>query len=117
MKSRLVIGLGVAVLRRFMVRAVLARECVRARRPVGVGSLDDVALDALAMTAAARTAMPRTPAAGAILALFFGLAVGALLGLDQRLAVGNWNLIIVGMDFAEGEKAMAVAAVVDEGGL
>jgi hypothetical protein len=61
--------------------------------------------------------MPRTPAAGAVLALLLGLAVGALFGLDQGLTVGDRNLIIVGMDFAEGEEAVAVAAIFDEGRL
>ena len=36
-----------------------------------------------------------------------------LLG-DQRLPVGDRDLVIVGMDFAEGEEAVAIAAVVDE---
>ena len=55
--------------------------------------------------------------AGAVLALFLGLAMGAFLGLDQRLTVGDRDLVIVGMDFAEGQKAVAVAAIFDEGGL
>ena len=46
-----------------------------------------------------------------------GGALGALVLGDQRLPVGDRDLIIVGMDFAEGEEAVAVAAVVDEGGL
>ena len=49
--------------------------------------------------------------------LVVGLAVGALFLGDQRLPVGDRDLVIVGMDFAEGEKAVAVPAVVDEGGL
>jgi hypothetical protein len=36
---------------------------------------------------------------------------------DQRLPVGDRDLIIVGMDFREGQEAVAVAAIVDEGGL
>ena len=49
----------------------------------------------------------------------FGIcgALGALVLSDQRLPVGDRNLIIVRMDFAEGEKAVAVAAVIDERGL
>jgi hypothetical protein len=43
--------------------------------------------------------------------------MGAFVGLDQRLAIGDRDLIIVRMDFAEGEKAVAVAAVLDEGRL
>src|SRR5690606_7560985 len=44
---------------------------------------------------------------GAQRGLFLG--VGALLG-EQRLAVGLRNLIVVGMDLAEGEEAVPVAA-------
>ncbi|ODR97069.1 hypothetical protein AUC69_13230 [Methyloceanibacter superfactus] len=34
--------------------------------------------------------------------------------LEQRLAVGDRNLVIVGVDFSEGQEAVAIAAVVDE---
>jgi len=81
----------------------------------GLGVLDDLALDAFAMGAPARAAVPRTAAAGAVLALFLGLAVGAFLGLDQGLAVGDRDLVVVRMDFAEGQEAMAIAAIFDEG--
>lgn len=56
-------------------------------------------------------------AVGAVLRFFLGLAVRALVCLDQGLTIGNRNLIVIGMDFAEGQKAMAIAAVFDEGGL
>ena len=79
---------------------------------------DDLALDALATAAAARIAVARAAAsAGAVLALFFGLAMGALVGLDQGLTIGDRNLIIIGVDLAEGEEAVAVAAILDEGRL
>ena len=42
---------------------------------------------------------------------------GALIGLDQGLTVGDRNLIIIWMDFAEGQEAVAVAAILDEGRL
>jgi hypothetical protein len=77
----------------------------------------DLALHALTAAAAARTAMAVAAAVGAVLALFLGLAVGALFGLDESLTVGDWDLIIVRVNFAEGEKAVAVAAIFDEGGL
>ena len=82
-------------------------------------ALDHLALDAVAMaTAAACVAMAGTAAvAGAVFALFLGLAMGALFRLDQRLSVGDRDLIIVGMNFAEGEEAVAVAAIFDEGRL
>ena len=54
-------------------------------------------------------------AAVTVLVFFLGLAVGALVGLDQRLTVGDRDLVIVRMNFAEGEEAVAVAAVFDEG--
>src|SRR5258708_37862202 len=69
------------------------------------------------MAAPARTAMARTAAAGAILGFFLRLAMGTLIGFDQRLTIGDGDLIVVGMNFAEGEKAVAVAALFDEGGL
>jgi hypothetical protein len=81
------------------------------------GGFDDAALHAVAIAAAARIAVARAAAVGAVFCLFFGLAMGAFIRLDQRLAIGNRNLIIVRMDFAEGEKAVAVAAIFDEGGL
>ncbi len=43
--------------------------------------------------------------------------MGAFVRLDQRLTIGDRNLIIVRMDFAEGKEAVAVAAIFDEGGL
>ena len=80
------------------------------------GVLDNVALDTVAMAAAARIAVARAAAAvvGAVLALFLGLAVRALVGLDQRLTVGDRDLIVVRMDFAERQEAVAVAAIFDE---
>ena len=56
-------------------------------------------------------------AAGAAVDLVLGVAVRALFLGDQRLPVGDRDLIIVGMDFGERQEAVAVAAVVDEGGL
>ena len=79
--------------------------------------LDDLALDALAVAAAARIAVARTAPAGAVFGFFLGLAMGAFVGFDQRLAIGDRNLVIVRMNFAEGEKAVTVAAVFDEGRL
>ena len=55
--------------------------------------------------------------AGAPVGLVFGVALGALLFVDQRLPVGDRDLVVVGVDFAEGEKPVAVAAIVDKGGL
>ena len=99
-------------------RAVDMFKRLSGLRGIHAGVLDDLALDPLATAAAARIAMTRTAvAAGAILAFFLGLAMGALVRLDQGLAIGDRNLIIVRMDFAEGEKAVTVAAIFDEGSL
>ncbi len=46
--------------------------------------------------------------------VFLGLGVQPLLLGDQPFAVGDRDLIIVGMDFREGEKAVPVAAILDE---
>ena len=57
-------------------------------------------------------------ALGAVAVALVGGVLGRLgrarlLG-DQRLPVGDRNLVIVGMDFVEGEEAVAIAAVIDE---
>ena len=39
------------------------------------------------------------------------------LKVEQPLPVGDRNLVVVGMDFAEGEKPVPVAAIFDESGL
>jgi hypothetical protein len=86
-------------------------------RRIQSGVLDHGALDALAMTAPARIAVPRAAAAGAVLGFFLGFAMRALIGLDQGLTVGNRNLIVVRMDFTEGQKSVTVSAVFNECGL
>jgi hypothetical protein len=86
-------------------------------RGILAGVLDDAALDAVAMAATARIAVARAATVavgGAVLAFFFGFAVGALVGLDQRLPVGNRDLVVVRVDFAERQEAVAVAAIFDE---
>ncbi|WP_321576631.1 hypothetical protein [Bradyrhizobium barranii] len=106
-----------------LVRRTLGVQGValdRLGRWIGAGleALNDVAADAFALTAAAGIAVARPAAAvGAVLALFLGFAMGLFLGLDQRLPVGDRDLVVVGMDFAEGEEAVAVAAIFDKGGL
>jgi hypothetical protein len=87
-------------------------------RWVGTLHVHDLALHALAVSAAARVALARPAvAARPVFGFFLGLAVGAFVSLDQRLTVGDRNLVIVGVDFAEGQKAVPIAAVFDERGL
>ncbi|WFU77539.1 hypothetical protein QA645_23575 [Bradyrhizobium sp. CIAT3101] len=115
------LGIGVQVLalmRRALGVQGLALDRLGRGIGAGVENLDDVAADALAMTAAAGVAVARAAAAvGTVLALFLGFAMGLLFGLDQRLPVGDRDLVIVGMDFAEGKEAVAVAAIFNESGL
>ena len=84
---------------------------------LGSRILNDLALDALAIAAAARIASAWAAPVGAVFGLLFGLAMGAFVRLDQRLTIGNWNLVVIGMDFAEGQKAVTVAAIFDKGRL
>ena len=67
-------------------------------------------------TRLAVTAATAAAAAGTLL-LFLLLGVRGGFFLEQRLTIRDRDLIIVGVDFGEGEKAVPVAAVVDEGGL
>ncbi len=45
---------------------------------------------------------------------FLVVARGARVGVDQRLPVGDRDLIVVRMDFGKRQEAVAVAAVLDE---
>jgi hypothetical protein len=121
----MVFGIGVV---EFGVVAVMAfgvlMEAVRVdverfggRRRLKARVLDDFALDTIAVAAAARVAVARTTPVRAVFGFLLGLAMGTFVGFDQRLAVGDRNLVIVRMNFAEGEKAVTVAAVLDEGRL
>ena len=69
-----------------------ARFC--ARRVLDVGAVD-------------AAAPPR-------LVVFLGFGLQTLLLGDQPFAVGDRDLIVVGMDFREGQEAMAVAAIFHE---
>ena len=112
-----IVGLRLASIDRLVAMGLVALVGLGRLGGILSGILDDVALDALAMAATARIAVTRTATVavgGAVLALFLGLAMGALVGLDQRLTVGHRNLIVVRMDFAERQEAVAVAAIFDE---
>ena len=72
--------------------------------------------------AAASVAIPSAAAAAAVALTLFVLVLGLagvlfLFGLEQRHAVGEGDLVVVGVDFREGEEAMAVAAILHEGRL
>jgi hypothetical protein len=109
------VNMFLAVVMRLMIVRLVAVAVILA--VIRAGALDHAALHAVALAATARVAVARAAAVGTIFGFFLGLAVGALIGFDQRLTVGDRDLIIVGMDFAEGQEAMAVAAIFDEGRL
>ena len=116
------VRLGIAMLGGLVFMEIVGRLFVGIFRLTGdlrleARILDDLALDALAIAAPARAAMARTTPIGPIFIFFLGLAMSAFVGFDQRLTVGDRDLIIVRMNFAEGKKAMAVAAVFDKGRL
>jgi len=90
---------------------------LRGLRRLWARVLDNLALDALATAAAARIAVARPAPVRTVFGFFLGLAMGAFVGFDQRLTIGDRNLVIVRMNFAEGEKAVPVAAIFDEGRL
>ncbi len=54
------------------------------------------------------------PVAPPRLVVVVGLGLQALLLGNQPFAVGDRDLIVVGMDFREGQEAMAVAAILHE---
>ena len=72
---------------------------------------------ARAVGAAVAVAVASAAPVGAVIGIGIGGAVVALFLFNQRLPVGDRDLIIVGMDFGERQEAVAVAAVIDEGRL
>jgi hypothetical protein len=75
----------------------------------------DLAAHRLGILGALRRAAATAVAAAFLVALVVALGLG--FGLDQRLPVGDGDLVVIGMDFAEGQESMTVPAVFDEGGL
>ncbi len=61
--------------------------------------------------------MAATPPASPAVGLGVRGAGGALIFFDQRLPVGDRDLIVVRMNFGESQEAMAIAAIIHEGGL
>ena len=104
-----------------MVMVVMFKRLVVVRLlgmgQIGTRALDHGTLDAVTMAAAARIAVARATAVGAVFAFLLGLAMGALVGFDQRLPISDRDLIVVWMNFAEGQEAVPVATIFDEGGL
>ena len=55
---------------------------------------------------------PRAP-----IILVVGSPLGAAVFVNQRLPVGDRDLVVIRMNFAKSEETMAVAAIIDERGL
>ncbi len=73
-----------------------------------------MALAAIAIAVSVGAVAPaRAPAI--VLVIVFGSLAGFF--LEQGQAVGDRYLVIIGVDFAEREKAVAIAAIIDEGSL
>ena len=72
---------------------------------------------AVAPALGAAVAVRPRRAAGAVVGVGVGFALLALFLGDQRLPVGDRDLVVVRMDFRERQEAVAVAAVIDEGRL
>ncbi len=89
------------------------------RRLRGVDcTFDDRALDAVVAAAPSRIAVTGTARWLERFSLSSSASRwGALVSFDQRLTISNRDLIIVRMNFAEGEEAVAVAAISMKGGL
>jgi hypothetical protein len=114
-------------LRRF-VRRLVANERLLAGRAVGLNANAFLAMTFPAVSrrgtahalvtaariAAAVTVSAATTAAAAATVFFFLVTGGACVVFKQRLPVGDRDLIVVRMDFAEREEAVPVAAVIDE---
>src|SRR5581483_12238054 len=102
-----------ALMREFF-RVNIACRLVSFRRFAGdrLAALDGVAFITM------RPAPAMTPmAAAAILCVFIGLALLARFLGEQRLPVGNRNLVVIGMDFRKCQEAVSIAAIIDEGRL
>ena len=71
---------------------------------------------AIAAPAAATTAVPAAAALAVFVLVVLFLGLGGF-GAKQRLPVGDRDLVVVGMDLTEGEEAVTVPAIFDEGSL
>jgi hypothetical protein len=78
---------------------------------------DRIARHHIAMATRGAVPVAARPAATTVIEFGVRVAVRALFFLDQRLPVGDRDLIIVRVDFAERQEAMAIAAVINEGRL
>ena len=88
---------------------------------VFVGSIELGCVVFLPWTTAAAAAITRTAIIAIAATLFAGvllvilvLACSFRLGIDQGLPIGDRDLVVIRMNFAESEKAMAITAILNE---
>ena len=109
--------LGGLVLRRFPKPGIGSWTLCRLDRGFCRG--DRLALHDIAVPMSFGTAVTMATAASSCAIIGFGVGVTLVaffLG-DQRLPVGDRDLVVVRMNFGESEKAVAIAAVIHKGGL
>ena len=58
----------------------------------------------------------RGAAGAAIVLVILSPSKGALF-IEQGFAVGDWDLIVIGVNFGKGQKAVPIAAVINKGRL
>jgi hypothetical protein len=108
-----VIGAHVFVVGSFIAMGRVSDGLVGARLGVLAGRFV-AAYRRTAAAVAPAVGAAAAPTSGAPVYFVLGLAVGALFLGQQRLPVGDRDLVVVGMNFAECQEAMAVAAIFDE---
>ena len=106
----------VAMLARSLIMCLIIVPMLMVAVPMVVMRLVAVSLIAVFLILSA-TALAFGPAR-ALMTVFVPVFLVMTFGVRQQtFAVGDGDLIIVRVDFAEGQKAMTVAAIFDEGGL
>ena len=80
-----------------------------------IGRFDWITLDGF--VSSVRATFTLGAAAGTMIGLGVGSARSALFLVDQGLPVGDRDLVVIRMNFAKSQEAVAVAPVVDKGGL
>ena len=121
LRIRMCFGLGMGLMGLMGLLAVVFYSGFKTVVPSLKGFAIDFGLARHALVAAiaalgALVAAAAAGAAGRALLVFF-LLMGAGFVFEQRLPVGDGDLVIVRMDFGKGQEPMTVAAVVNESGL
>ena len=103
-----------------LLRSFVGRLVALGRFALARGLFADGLVFLRRILGAAAPAAPAAPVAAILLLLavvLFAACMLALFFIEQRLPVGDGDLVVIRVDFAEGEEAVAVAAIFDEGRL